>query len=362
MDNKQVGLYIHVPFCRSKCPYCDFYSLAANDETKAEYIDKVCGLLKSDLHTFDTVYFGGGTPSQLGAKAVADILACVSTTERPEITLECNPSDCLDGGFDFALAASAGVNRISMGLQSANDAERRALGRRTDSSAVREAFDRARQAGIDNISLDLMIGTPLQTICSLLRSAEFCIALGAKHISAYMLKIEAGTGFYNRRNELELPDEDTVCDMYLALCGFLREHGYAQYEVSNFALPGFESRHNLKYWRCEEYIGIGPAAHSFLDGRRFYYPRDLGGFIAGNAPADDGEGGSFEEYAMLALRLSEGLIFSNARERFGNAPVDAIIKKAQAPILRELVNISDKNISLTERGFLLSNSVIAELV
>lgn len=358
---KPIGLYIHVPFCRGKCPYCDFYSVNLTDGICEQYINKVCSALDEKCGAFDTVYFGGGTPSLLGAGGIVKILSHVSATDGCEVTVECNPSDTADGSFDFSLAAQAGVNRISLGLQSAVDSERKALGRRAGAADVESAVRLARQAGIDNISLDLMLGIPGQTQQSLQASVDFCAQLGASHISAYMLKIEPGTAFYGMQDSLDLPGEDAVCDLYLYCIDRLARHGYNQYEISNFALPGFESRHNLKYWRCEEYLGIGPAAHSFIDGRRYYYDRSLENFLNGCPPVQDGDGGSFEEYAMLALRLREGLIFEKARERFGSFPLD-IIKKAQAPRLEGLVNITDKNISLTAKGFLLSNAVTGELI
>ncbi len=359
--NNPLGLYIHVPFCRGKCPYCDFYSLLPDREKIEEYTQKICSLLEKAGGIYNTVYFGGGTPSVLGGDRIAQILSFVSHISDCEITVECNPYDCASGGFDFNKIAKAGVNRVSLGLQSADDCERRALGRRSSARDVGAAVNYAKESGITNISLDLMLGIPHQTIQSLMESIDFCFESGATHISAYMLKIEPGTRFFEARDKLQLPDEDTVCDMYLAMCDQLSELGYKQYEISNFAKDDFESRHNLKYWHCEEYLGIGPSAHSFVDGKRFYYSRSLEDFLNGAEPVADGEGGSFEEYAMLALRLNEGLIFERVSERFGFYP-ESVIKKAQAPRLEGLVNVTNKNISLTTEGFLLSNSVIAELI
>lgn len=359
------GLYIHVPFCRGKCPYCDFYSVNQTPELLDKYTESLCARLDNagDL-SFDTVYFGGGTPSLLGALRIADILGHIHTESGAEITVECNPSDTggADSRFDFEKLAFAGVNRLSLGLQSANDAERRLLGRRAGAEDALRAIERARSCSIDNISLDLMLGISGQTRDSLLESVDFCAQAGAKHISAYLLKIEPGTPYSRMGERLGLPDEDAVCDLYLDCCDMLERRGFVQYEISNFAVPGFESRHNLKYWRCEEYLGIGPAAHSFIGGRRSYYERDLQGFLDGNEPVADGSGGDFEEYAMLALRLCEGLRFDKALARFGFPVPDTVIKKAQALEKQGLVQISDKSISLTRNGFLLSNSVIGEIL
>lgn len=355
------GLYIHIPFCRSKCPYCDFYSVRGDEKLKNDYTDVILHLLKNTGSVFDTVYFGGGTPSQLGAENLCRILDGANFRNGAEVTVECNPSDCCDGSFDFSLLARHGVNRISMGLQSADDTERRALGRRAGKNDVLSSIDFIRKAGIDNFSLDLMIATPGQTVDSLLESAHFCIESGAKHISTYILKIEEGTPFSRMRDKMTLPDEDETADMYLALCRYLEEAGYNHYEISNFALDGFESRHNLIYWRSGEYLGLGPAAHSFIGGKRFFYERNLSAFMDKPEIKDDGNGGDFEEYLMLALRLREGLIFENVRKRFGFFPED-VIEKAKKRVPANLINITDESISLTDEGMLLSNSIITEVL
>lgn len=359
-----IGLYIHVPFCRSKCPYCDFYSAPPSEDIKEAYI---AALLKraaqySDMR-FDTVYFGGGTPSLLGADNIERILSRFNIDSGAEITVECNPSDsCSPDGFDFKSAAAAGVNRISLGLQSAVDEERRKLGRRAGAEQVSAAIERARATGISNISLDLMLGIISQTEESLTKSLDFCINSGAAHISAYMLKIESGTYFHKIRDKLDLPDEDETCDLYLKTCDVLESAGFEQYEISNFATPGHESRHNLKYWHCEEYLGLGPAAHSYIDGKRFYFERDTAAFIDGAQPVDDGTGGDFEEYAMLALRLNEGLREDLTRRRFGFGIPKEMMSAAKNLEGYSLLKIHENGISLTRKGFLVSNSVIAELL
>ena len=358
-----VGLYIHIPFCRGKCPYCDFYSVVPSRGIIDRYTGCVCSQLKEyEGRCFDTVYFGGGTPSLAGAENIEKILDCVNLCGNPEITVECNPSDCGDGGFDFEKAAKAGVNRISFGLQSAVDSERKALGRRADAQDVSDAVKRAQSAGISNISLDLMLGIPGQNKESLKRSVEFCFSAGAKHISAYILKIEEGTHFYRIRDKLDLPDEDETADLYLECVELIEEGGMRQYEISNFAFPGFESKHNLKYWRCEEYLGIGPAAHSFIDGKRFYFGRNLEEYMNKPVAVYDGEGGCFEEYAMLALRLTRGLQNSSVKERFGFDIPAEIFEKAKKYEQNGLVRISGDSISLTPDGFLVSNAVIGNLI
>ena len=361
------GIYIHIPFCKSKCPYCDFYSFKPDETQKDSYLKAVLRCLeenrsqvKSDV---DTVYFGGGTPSFFGGARIKEVIDCIKENYNlvsPEITVECNPSSVSDEFF--GLLSEAGVNRISMGMQSAVDSERKALGRLSDKDEVRKAISLARKNGICNISLDLMLGVPYQTMESLNESIDFLVSADIQHISAYMLKIEEGTPFYKMQNSLTLPDEDTVCEMYLYAVKRLKENGFKQYEISNFSKEGFESRHNLHYWRTEEYLGIGPSAHSFLNGKRFYFERDFNSFLINPAIIEDGDGGSEEEYIMLSLRLSEGLSKEKFKERFGKYPDESIFRKAELFKNQGLTEVTDDKISLTAEGFLLSNTIIGKLL
>lgn len=366
-----LSIYIHIPFCKSKCPYCDFYSAQPRGESALEQYEKaVCARLFSYGEKYGhpevgTVYFGGGTPSVFGAQRLCRVLdamrASFCVRADGEITAECNPGD-VDPEF-FKTLAAGGFNRISMGMQSANADELRVLGRRHDAETVRRAAQAAREAGIGNISVDLMLALP-HSNCGLLgRSVDFCAALGADHVSAYILKIEPGTAFAAQAETLGLPDEDGAADQYLFAVDRLKALGYDQYEISNFARPGRESRHNLQYWRCGEYLGLGPAAHSFIDGRRFYFPRDLAGFLAGGAPVDDGPGGAFPEYAMLALRLTEGLRRKDCVERFadGDAQYEAV-RRAAAWLPKSLVLADHERIALTAEGFLVSNTILSEIL
>ena len=273
------GLYIHVPFCRSKCPYCDFYSCLSKKADTETYVASVIDEIKTGRRTkeftqnadlsFDTIYFGGGTPSVIGADNIGSIIKCAkecySISDDAEITVECNPST-VDDEF-FRVLSSYVINRISLGMQSAVDNERKKLGRFADRNQVLSVINSAKKYGISNISLDVMLGIPEQTIESLDETIDFCISTGVPHISEYMLSIEEGTVFHKRIDTLRLPDEDTVCDMYMHLSEKLRNSGFRHYEISNFAKTGYESRHNTKYWNCEEYLGIGPSAHSCIDGK-----------------------------------------------------------------------------------------------
>ncbi len=307
----------------------------------------------------DTLYFGGGTPSVLGGDNLSEMIKKIGEIFNfisPEITVECNPSSCTPELFEKI--ASVGVNRISLGLQSANDDERRKLGRLSDSNKVRQAIKSARESGISNISLDLMLGIENQTMDSLKRSVDFCLENDIKHISAYILKIEEGTQFGKIRDKLCLPDEDETCDLYIAACELIESGGLYQYEISNFSQKGFESRHNLKYWNCEEYLGFGPSAHSFYDGKRFYFDRK---FEDTPTPIPDGDGGDLSEYFMLKLRLSQGISEDEIIKKYNRSFSDAFIKKAQEFENYGLLKFAGKTLSLTRQGFLVSNTIISEL-
>ncbi len=353
-----VGIYLHVPFCQTLCPYCDFFKKRPAEGETDRYVEQI----KSELSLYadrkisaDSVYFGGGTPSVLSGAQLTGLLGAVRETfdvlPDAEITVECNPSSDLE--HFLPAAAEAGVNRVSLGMQSAVDAERRSLGRRAGRARIEDVLSIARKSGISNLTLDVMLGVPGQTLHSLSETLAFLSDSGVPHVSAYMLKLEEGTPFYRKADRLDLPDEETVSAMYLSTIDTLEAAGLKQYEISNFAEPGFESRHNLKYWRCEEYLGFGPAAHSFYEGRRFYRPADWEAFYAGAPSVDDGPGGDFEERLMLALRLKEGYR--------GEIPAK-LREKASQPMLAPYLEVGDHLLRLTKEGFLVSNRVLAELI
>ncbi len=358
---KNIGLYIHVPFCKSICPYCDFYKMREADDLQKAYTEALIRELKRQSKSLaaktklcvDTVYFGGGTPSVLSPDLFVEIIDAIhenfNVHPDAEITVECNPSTDLE--TLIPILAKKDVNRISLGFQSAVDEERRALGRLSSAERVKECVELIRKNGIDNITLDLMIGIPNQIKESLLTSLDFALELAVPHVSAYMLKLEEGTHFYKNADKLCLPSDDETADMYMLMCEMLEDAGLMQYEISNFAKPGYESKHNLKYWRCEEYLGIGPSAHSFIDGKRYFYDRDIYAFIAGCEPEFDDFGGSFEERLMLALRLTEGFT--------GKIPEEL---REKAKSLAGFALVSENNIRLTREGFLVSNEVISKLI
>ncbi|MFI3326911.1 MAG: radical SAM family heme chaperone HemW [Clostridia bacterium] len=350
-----IGLYIHFPFCEKKCPYCDFYSLVYDEEIANAYVFELCKRLESTNELVDTVYFGGGTPSLLKPKQIEQILSKINKSNDCEITLEANPHSAFLN-WDY----NPGINRLSMGLQSANENELAKLGRIHTPLDVVNAVNLARSLNIDNISLDLMLGIPSMTFESLEKSIEFCANLNVNHISCYILKIEQGTPFYKNIDSLCLPDEDIVSDMYLFMTQKLESLGYNQYEISNFAKKGFESRHNLKYWNCEEYLALGPSAHLYKDGKRMFFPRDLDRFLKGNAPTFDSYGGDFEEFAMLKLRLSKGLS-KNDCEKYPKEKFEALIKKAKT-LPKNLITCENDSIKLTKEGFLLSNTILSRIL
>lgn len=362
-----LGLYIHLPFCDGKCPYCDFYSIRAGEAEMDAYTDGVCAELarwgREVSRPADALYFGGGTPSLLGAARLARMAQAASNAfrmESPEITVEVNPTR--GKGLDFALLRRAGVNRLSIGLQSANDRELKLLGRRHTAEDAAGTVRRAQEAGFDNISLDLMLAVQEQTEESLLQSIDFCASLKVQHISAYLLKVEEGTPYFRARETLRLPDEDGQCGRYLFACAELAKRGYRQYEISNFSKPGRESRHNLKYWEGEEYLGIGASAHSFYGGKRFYAPRSVEQFLDSPQYLPDGEGGGEEEYAMLRLRLAEGLTETGYQERFEKGIPARCRRNAARFEAAGLLICDETGIRFTPRGFLLSNSLIAEVI
>lgn len=364
---KPIGIYLHIPFCDGKCPYCDFFSKKGSEQELDRYTEEMCRRIEKSAQATrrpaDTVYFGGGTPSLLGSERLSRILNAVQDsfdlTVHAEVTVEVNPTP--KNLPDFYTLRKAGFNRLSMGLQSANENELKILGRRHTAQAAKAAVALARNGGFDNISLDLMLAVPYQTFESLERSIEFCAEQDCSHISCYLLKIEKGTPFYNRQSELPLFDDEQQADFYLRACELLEKYGYHQYEISNFAKNGCESRHNLKYWHDEEYVGIGASAHAFVDGKRFYYPRSVTDFYADKRIAE-GDGGDEEEFIMLALRLTEGLCNSRFAERFGVDIPQKYFQRAKRFVSVGLTEVGQNDIRLTRQGFLVSNALIAEIL
>ena len=369
---KPLGLYVHIPFCRQKCSYCDFYSLPHSEEKMDAYTAALVRHLEevapqAAAHQADTVYIGGGTPTYLGASRLKTILQTIrkryDVSRDAEITVEANPDSACDVKALRTLRR-AGVNRISLGVQSADDDLLRRIGRIHTFDQVRQAAEAVRKAGIRNLSMDLIYGLPGQTPDQWLDTLAEVLALDPQHISCYGLKLEEGTPLYLRREQETFPDDDQQAEMYLSAVDTLAQHGYEQYEISNFAKPGFASRHNLKYWHMDEYAGFGPGAHSDLGGVRFAYVRDIDRYIAGQLLLSESEteetlARDFE-YVMLSLRTAEGIdraYFERTyRQRF--APLDALFRQYESA---GLAQPTEKGWRLTPRGFLVSNSIIVAL-
>ena len=372
----RLGLYLHIPFCASKCGYCDFYSRAGCEGDMPRYQQALLTHIREAAPRIapayiDTVYFGGGTPSYYGAKRLCELLDEIKATGRllksAEITVEANPDSMKRA--DLRQLRKAGVNRLSIGMQSANNDILKMIGRRHNFKQVELAMRDARAAGFDNISLDLIYGLPSQTRDEWADTLARAIALHPEHISGYGLKLEPGTPMYEYADSPLLPGDDEQADMYLSMVGTLERYGYAQYEISNFCIRGYESRHNLKYWRLEDYMGFGPGAHSCMGRLRYSYVRDLDGYIDGVLGSgnmmdeyeqiDDFERGA--EYLMLGMRTVRGI----ARAEYA-----AIYCSSFDEIEQQLREFEKRGWALEEKGrwhftpegFLLSNTLIGKLL
>ena len=377
---KTLGLYVHIPFCLSKCAYCDFCSVAG---AKSSFVKKYLNALKKDLRMqgalaedclVNSIFIGGGTPTALKKSLmkslISEIYSCFNISSDVEFTVEANPAT-VNLGYAKMLN-SLGVNRVSMGLQSANADELFALGRIHSLDDFKKSFEILRRAGIDNINVDIMFGIPKQTPESFLNTLKTVCSMRPEHISAYGLQIEEGTPFYDMRDTLPLPDEDEEYSMYVYASEFLREQGYQHYEISNFALRGKRCRHNLKYWNCKEYIGVGCAAHSFFCGERIGRTEDIGQYINAmlakrpEKAIDSIEKITLEdmesEYVMLRMRLSDGV---NKREYtslfgfdFDKKYGDKIKKYVDTGFV---VNTHDR-CAFTTDGMYISNTVLSSIL
>ena len=395
MNREPIGLYLHIPFCRSKCPYCDFCSYPhPSSELMETYTHELARRIRvagdrlrgesgdgrwtidylNALQPVDTVYFGGGTPSILPTRCLRELLGAIHASfavlPDAEITVEGNPAAVTEE--TVAVWAACGVNRLSLGAQSARDDELKALGRLHRWEDVEKTVALARDLGITNINLDFMLGIPHQTAESLADTLARALALEPTHLSAYTLMLEEGTPFHRRgRVGLGLPaDEDEADELAVSLweqaSATLRGAGYEHYEISNFAKPGYRSRHNLHTWQCRDYLGLGVAAHSCMNGVRFGNSRDLDGFLRGEdvtefteilTPAD-----REAEFIMLALRLSDGVSEVEFSRRFGKDFWHIYGSTCIPFIEKGLMAREGGRVYLTEAGFPVSNAILAELL
>ena len=371
-SSQRTGLYLHVPFCRHKCLYCDFCSFPHPTRERMEaYAERLCGDLSetSAGERVDTVYFGGGTPTLLPTPSLIKILQTVqrvySVEEDAEITLECNPDTV--GAEALSELRRAGFNRISIGMQSANEEELRRLGRGHRFEDLCKTFHAARDAGFENISLDVMSGIPAQTVESYLQTLRAAVSLAPEHLSAYGLTVEEGTGFarLQQRGALPLPDEEETRRMYFEGAEYLESQGYRQYEISNFAKSGYESRHNLKYWCCEEYLGFGPAAYSDYRGARFGNSRDLDAYLAGRSilceREEPNEAERENEYVMLKMRLCEGVSAEEFDARFGAGRFARFAERLEKFVPHDLVLHRGDRFALPREGMYVSNAIVKML-
>lgn len=373
-----LGIYIHVPFCRSKCQYCDFYSLAAKDDKLMDgYLNAVCAHIKeagalAPNYKVDTIYFGGGTPSFFGAEGMATILTYIrrnfDVDANAEITFECNP-DSVNDKLLHRLRAE-GFNRASLGIQNDDDDVLQKLGRPHTYAQAAAAFHRIRKAGFRNISIDLMYGLPGQTLRAWQDALEHVLTLNPEHISCYGLKVEEGTPLYDYKDYAKLPDDDTQADMYLAMVELLKGHGFRQYEISNFARKGLYSRHNMKYWTGGEYLGFGPSASSDFAGKRYTICRSVQDYITGirkkgtiidevqEIPTRERAG----EYLMLRLRTVNGISPEEYERLFllPFAPIEDILIRQRN--LGYASQSEDNRWRLTPQGFLISNTILSDLL
>ncbi|MFZ2539303.1 MAG: radical SAM family heme chaperone HemW [Oscillospiraceae bacterium] len=362
-----IGLYVHIPFCVKKCPYCDFYSIVHDNLLEDEYTKAiVCDMLNytGKNITADTLYFGGGTPILMSSNNIALIIKTAKDVFDldGEITLEANPNSTTK--TKLAELKLAGINRISFGMQSADQKELKALGRLHDLPQAIEAVNNAYEAGIENISVDIMLGTPFQTMASVQNTLEVITKLPISHISAYMLKVEEDTPYYQSDILQFCVDEDTLAEIYLNTIDILEQNSFSQYEISNFSKNAMESRHNLKYWRCEEYLGFGASAHSFIDNRRYFNENSVLKYIENkglNSITTDDNAGGVDEYVMLGLRLSEGIDLDKIKA-YNCIDFNKFILSAERFCEGGYAKIVGQRLFLEKNGFLLSNHIISSLL
>jgi len=370
------GIYLHIPFCKSRCSYCDFATDVYRDSEDVDrYVAALCsempGIWQEENRTADTVYFGGGTPSLLSAKQVEKILRSVDLlfdiTSEAEITMEMNPATVTPETLrDYK---SLGINRASFGVQTFNDRALKLLARGHDANDARQTFQMLREAGFDNVSFDLIAGLPNQALQDWEKNLDEAIKLSPEHLSLYLLEIHEGTPLAEqvRSGRQPIPDEDLAARMYEMILDKLAAAGYEQYEISNFSLSGFKSRHNTKYWLLEPVYGFGVSAHSFDGCQRYSNERDTAKYVdmierSGSAEVNRERIDASSEFAFLGLRLNCGIDFADYKKRFGQDLMQQYAYELEPLRTAGLVEISDRRLRLTQKGMLFSNEVFAAFV
>lgn len=363
----KIRIYVHVPFCESKCSYCDFASFVCGEDLKDRYFNKLEKEIRECKYKdrlVTSIYIGGGTPSSVDAKYIQQIMQAIKKNfvvdKNAEISIECNPAS---GSLEkLKKYKELGINRISFGVQSLNDKTLKFLNRRHTKKEAIEAIKDAQKACFENISVDLMIGVS-QSEKSLLDSAKTLIELGVKHLSAYMLQIEEGTPLHNayQKDKTIVPDDDTCVDMYDKLTRFLIERGYCHYEISNFALKGYQCQHNLGYWKLDDYIGFGLSAHSYVDGVRFANSRNFEEYFNGKLASYEKitKGQQIEEKIMLGLRCKEGVSIKDLQNLGYDITQNSNLSKF---VEQGILKIDDGIVTLNPDFYGVSNSIIVDLL
>ena len=369
---KELGIYIHIPFCKKKCDYCDFISHCDKSNLIEEYIEKLKEEIESGLknkeYEITTIYIGGGTPSFIDSKYIVDILNIIKekyNLENTEITIELNPGTVTEEKLlDYK---EVGINRLSIGLQETNNEILKEIGRIHTYEEFLETYNLARNIGFKNINVDLMIGLPNQSIQNIKESLNKLINLNPEHISVYSLILEEGTKLYKKyeNNELELPDEELERNMYWYVKNTLENNGYKHYEISNFSKKGYKSMHNLNCWEQKEYIGFGLNAHSYVEGVRYSNTESLEEYIKGRGKIIH-EKQTIEdmkkEYMLLGLRKIEGISIQKFEEKFVENPIFLFRNELNKLVEQDLLEVDGDIIKLTNKGLDLANIVWEEFV
>ena len=377
---EELGIYIHIPFCKQKCFYCDFCSFANKNEMQEKYVETVINEIKNITHkekyTVTTIYFGGGTPSILNPEYIKNILQEIKSSfkilDDAEITIEINPGTVNEE--KLKRYKEYGINRLSIGLQSANDKILKNIGRIHDYKQFEETFFFARKCGFKNINVDLMIGLPTQAIEDVKQTLEKIIQKNPEHISVYSLIIEEGTTIEKliNENKLQLPDEETERIMYWTVVNKLKENGYNQYEISNFSKKTYESKHNTNCWKQKQYIGLGTSAHSYLNKKRYSNTNNIEEYIKNIQESnisknitiheEQTEESTMNEYMLLGLRMIQGININEFKQKFKTDPTikyKEILEKLQK---ENLIQITKTSIKLTKQGIDFGNIVWEEFI
>lgn len=377
---EELGIYIHIPFCKQKCFYCDFCSFANKNEMQGKYVETVINEIKNITHkekyTVTTIYLGGGTPSILNPDYIKSILQEIKSSfeilDDAEITIEINPGTVNEE--KLKKYKEYGINRLSIGLQSANDKILKKIGRIHDYKQFEETFFYARKCGFKNINVDLMIGLPTQAVEDVKQTLEKIIQKNPEHISVYSLIIEEGTTIEKliNENKLQLPDEETERIMYWTVVNELKENGYNQYEISNFSKKTYESKHNTNCWKQKQYIGLGTSAHSYLNKKRYSNTNNIEEYIKNiqenniskniTIHEEQTEESTMNEYMLLGLRMIQGININEFKQKFKIDPTIKYKETLEKLQKENLIQITKTSIKLTKQGIDFGNIVWEEFI